>query len=305
MIPDAPGLLKTLCIYMIAGGEELEVSRGLMHGGSSTLNSLDDALEKSQAVVDQGITAISDVYKNLQKQDALAKTCIQDAARVLRKALGHRWSQQGWPETGFPNQSTAVPATFNARRLLCRSLELYFKAHKARENEKLEVTEERAGDLYQAMKQAGKDVKKAEGDQPENLADRDKDKNNLRGGMQKLEGELALGLSSSDARWKKFGLEIPDAPSTPATPQDVAVDDNIPGKLLVTCQPVPGVNLYRFFQQTITDARPVLVGRSSEPMLLINEPAPGVALKWFVSARNLAGRESGRSQPLELKSEAA
>ena len=36
-IPEALGLLKTLCIYMIAGCEELETSLGLMHAAAPSL----------------------------------------------------------------------------------------------------------------------------------------------------------------------------------------------------------------------------------------------------------------------------
>lgn len=37
MMPEALGLLKTLCIYMIAGCEELETSLGLMHAAAPSL----------------------------------------------------------------------------------------------------------------------------------------------------------------------------------------------------------------------------------------------------------------------------
>ena len=197
--------------------------------------------------------------------------------------------------------STAVPDTFGERMLLCRSLELYFKAHPENEidNDKLTVTAAAAGSLYKAMKKAGEDVKKAEGEQARRMTTRDADKDALRGGMQKLENELALVLSSSDARWKKFGLEIPDAPSTPATPQDLAVDTNIPGKLLATCAAVPGVNIYRFFKQSASDAKPVLIGKSYEPTLLIEGLPVDAPVKLFVTAKNLAGRESALSQPVE------
>ena len=304
MIPTALGLLKTLCIYMIAGCEELEISLGLMHGGSSILNGFFDALEVTEAAFNQSVTAVSDAYKNLKKQDALATAFIKDAAKVLRAFLGERWSQNGWPETGFPNQSTAVPRTFAERMLLCRSLELYFKAHKARENAKMTVTEERAGDLYEAMKQAGKDVIKAEAEQDKKRSLRDDDLDALRGAMEKLENELALVLSSSDPRWKKFGLEIPDAPSTPAAPQNVTVDTSIPGKWLIRCDPGSGVNIYRFFQQTDGEPEPRLVDKSYEPMLLMDRPAAGAVVKLFVSVKNLAGRESERSTPAEVKAAA-
>ena len=40
------------------------------------------------------MTAVSEAYRNLQKQDALVKTFLKDAARILRKFLGERCGRE-------------------------------------------------------------------------------------------------------------------------------------------------------------------------------------------------------------------
>jgi hypothetical protein len=183
--------------------------------------------------------------------------------------------------------------------LLTRSLKVFLTTNPQCVNEKMAVTAKRAGDLYEAMKEAATGVKDADSAYGEALGLRDKAQDDLRQAMLNLAGELELSLSSSDPRWKQFGLDIPDAPSTPAVPENVTVNADIPGKLLVTCPAVPIANYYRFFKQARTDAEPVFVGRAYEPTFVVEGLAPSVSVKVFVSAVSAAGRESALSQPVD------
>ncbi len=117
----------------------------------------------------------------------------------------------------------------------------------------------------------------------------------LRDKMQDLISELSQLLSGSDVRWRRFGLNIPDAAEAPEEPRNLSVDAGIAGKLLVSCDPAVNATHYRFWKQVAgTDTHPVPVGTAQEPQFLIEGLTPGVAVKVFVSAAN-AGGESNLS----------
>ena len=92
----------------------------------------------------------------------------------------------------------------------------------------------------------------------------------------------------------------PAAPDVPDVPENVVADNNIPGKLLVTCDPAAGASHYRFWKQAPgVDAGPVFAGSAQEPQFILEGLTPGVAVKEFVSAVNAEGGETRRSAPGE------
>ena len=88
------------------------------------------------------------------------------------------------------------------------------------------------------------------------------------------------------------------------------MNNTSPGQLLVSCDPVPYAERYRFFvQKTGSSSEPEAVGTSFEPLFRIADEELGSGGRYnvLVSAVNLSGREGPRSEPVaaELLARAA
>ena len=70
-----------------------------------------------------------------------------------------------------------------------------------------------------------------------------------------------------DGRWRRFGLNLPSAPTVPAVSKNVAANTNAPEELLITCELARNATHYRLFTlRTGVDAEPMHVGNSDTPM---------------------------------------
>ena len=160
--------------------------------------------------------------------------------------------------------------------------------------------------MYQNILKARADVTAADANQDSAKDDRDKAKEELRKTLQNLADELDLLIADDDPRWKKFGFEIPAERHPPDAPENVAVNNGLPNKFLVTCGPVPGADHYRFWlQDSGGKDEPVAVGSSQEPQLLIDDVEASKAFKIFTSVVNGVGKESKLSEPVEAIAKAA
>ena len=120
----------------------------------------------------------------------------------------------------------------------------------------------------------------------------------LRDRLRGLTGELKQLVGEEDARWRRFGLNIPAEPETPAQPGEVTVNNATAGQLLVSCAPVAFAVRYRWFVAKVgTTAEPQAVGTSNEPLFVI-ENLEFARYNVFASAVNLAGNEGPHSKPV-------
>jgi hypothetical protein len=137
---------------MSHGCEELQNEVSLMHTTAATLNTALTSFESKDTAYQAARAAKGVVFDTQQAQDKAARAFLQATGTVLRKFLG-RWSE-AWEETGYPNQSTAVPATLDERMVLLRSLQSYFTAHADYQQAGLGVTAAAAGQLYTSLSTA-------------------------------------------------------------------------------------------------------------------------------------------------------
>jgi hypothetical protein len=296
-IPTALGALRSLAQSAISGCEELEGQLNLMHTTSSIVSASFKKLEDSQQDLDKAGTALTKANADSQALDVAAYNFIQTASRIFKKSLGNQFNSK-WEPTGYPNKSTRVPSTADDRMVLVRRIELFLKDNATMENDKQDVTAVFSGKLYQDIVAARDAATKADTDQDTKKGLRDKAKDDLRSTLQNLTNELELLIENNDPRWKRFGFEIPAQRHTPDAPENVTVNNDIPGKLLVKCDPVPAVEHYRFWIQEIgTTQEPAVVGSSQEPQFLIENLAAGKRFNVFVSAVNSTGRDSSLSEP--------
>ena len=93
-------------------------------------------------------------------------------------------------------------------------------------------------------------------------------------------------------------MPAPPKPAAPDVPENVVADNNIPGKLLVTCDPAAGTAYYRFWtQEAGTATAPKVAGTAQEPKFLVENLTAGKSYKVFVSAVNGSAGESELSAP--------
>ena len=86
-------------------------------------------------------------------------------------------------------------------------------------------------------------------------------------------------------RWLAFGLNVPNAPSTPDVPQNVAVNNATPGEFQVTCDASPNATRYRcYLQRPQIDPQPVLAGSSPAPLVVLTSLIPGQVYQVSISA---------------------
>lgn len=149
--------------------------------------------------------------------DSNGKAYLGAARKILALKLGESWSD-AWLPTGFPDNSTAVPNTIEARQSLLFALKDYFTANPASEVAALNVTAAQAGLLASALSAARSVVNDGitQSGQKKNV--RDDAVNKLLIRLRGLVSELGQLLQDDDPRWNAFGLNLPSAPNTPDVP---------------------------------------------------------------------------------------
>ncbi len=97
--------------------------------------------------------------------------------------------------------------------------------------------------------------------------------------MRGLIDRLSGLLSGSDSRWTQFGLNKPDAPATPAVPQNVHVVATTGHNLMATCDAEPLATSFRW--------RVKIVGAETEYELNATTSGPLALLTGFTAGQNV------------------
>lgn len=231
--------------------------------------------------------------------DHAGKASLGAARKVLALKLGEGWSD-AWLPTGFPDQSTAVPATIQARQELLFALNGYFTAHPGNEIAALNVTAAQALTLANALSDARSAVNDATNQvgQKKNL--RDAAVAQLKKRLRGLISELGQLLADDDPRWNAFGLNLPAAPNTPEVPDAPALTVGTAGTVLADWPDATRADYYRVFKQVVgVDAEFVFANRASDSDLTLTGLPSGSTVKICVSAVNAAG-ETAKSDPAQI-----
>jgi hypothetical protein len=225
--------------------------------------------------------------------DSNAKSFIGSARRVLVNYLGAGYSQL-WDATGFPNNSTAVPATQAERQALLQSLVNYFTANPAQENAALNVTAARAGVVLTALADA-RDAA-AEGNavagQKKNVCDAAVAK--LRARLSGLMNELGQLLDANDPLWLAFGLNEPGATNLPDVADSLVLTAGGAGVVLADWSDASRATHYRVFKQVVTvDAAFVFVTSVTDSDCTLAGLPGGKTVKVQIISAN----DAGQAQP--------
>ena len=217
------------------------------------------------------------------------------ARDVLMFYLGREFNE-AWVAAGFQG-SLEIPQSYDDLYDLALALETYFSVNAAQENEKLNVTADRAAEVAAAMNSANTTVINAEA-----FAGTKKDVRNeklaeARKRLSDLCKELSMRLGPLDQRWRQFGFNLPGAATVPAVPVNVVVTDLSGTRLQIACDASANATRYRFYtQRPILDPEPILAGSATEPLFVTEPLVAGQLYQIYVSAIN-EGAESELSEP--------
>ena len=232
--------------------------------------------------------------------DSNAKAGLAAARKILAIYLGERWTQ-AWTETGFPNQSTAVPATADERFDLLDRLAACLTAHPDWENEKLGVTAAQARALHQPLQTARQNLNAglaALGQKKQILATAEAA---LRTRLTNSIAELGQLLTDDDPRWLAFGLPMPGGHSRPDAIEHLSATPGQPGTILLDWTDAPRAAHYRIWRQIPgVDADFVEIQTRDESDATLTGLPSGQTEKFKVNACNDAG-EGPDSEVIEAK----
>lgn len=182
--------------------------------------------------------------------DEAATAFLSDARKVLGKFLGNRWTED-WAPTGFPNESTAVPASQEERMNLCRSLKDYFTANAAQEVAAMEVTVAIADARYTALSDARDVAAQKETDHGVKKKAREAAYDALRKLLRSAVTELKRFLADDDDRWHTFNLNAPDDPVTPDAVESLTLEPGTAGVIVVSWERARRATRYRPYVQRV------------------------------------------------------
>ena len=178
-------------------------------------------------------TAKDTFSANLRIADSNGRSFIKAASAYFSQAISENWSA-AWAATGFPNQSTAIPTTQDARLTLLGSLNTYFTNNPTMEvnTPKLVLTAAQANILFTALSDARNAVNNGSTDAGNKRDARDAAVDDLKTRLRGLIAELGQLLDDNSPVWDAFGLNEPGADATPDVPEaPVLTPGGAPGTL--------------------------------------------------------------------------
>lgn len=288
-IPEALSQLHALAEDMADGLHDHEVAVGIKQNLEAAFR---PELEGSKAAEADYAAAkgVKDTLSaSLRVADSNARAFIKASRAVLAQKLGELWSA-AWEPTGFPNQSTGVPATQDERLTLCGALKAYFTANAANEVAAMGVTAANADAKFTALSDARNAYNNGASDATNKKQLRDVAVTVLKARMRGLTNELGQLLEDDSPLWDAFGLNAPGAASTPETPEALVVTPGAAGTLLVDWADARRATRYRVWVQVLTvDNEFRALATVTDSDATVNTLPSGKTVKVRVTAANDAG----------------
>ena len=221
------------------------------------------------------------------RKDAFAAT--RDFCFTVRDLLtfyfgrqyNNQWLAAGWLDT------LEVPPGYDEVYMLVNRIINFFTANPAKENTALGVTAAHAQTLAIGMQSSDDGYLAGEVSSMTKRNLRDDKSTAMRKRLSGLCKELSQRFEDLDPRWRRFGFNLPGAPTVPEVPQEVIASALSGARIQISCDPSIGATSYRFYvQRPILDPVPTPVGTSTEPLLITDPLTPGQEYLVYVSATN-------------------
>jgi hypothetical protein len=297
-VPENRNRARALAEDMADGLKTLEQSVGIKQNTQVVIRAALAAEQTAFTTKTASQSGLDNSYTALHIGDSNAKAMIGHARLVLVNRYGQRWSQQ-WVQTGFPDQSTAVPRTQDKRFALCLSLQNYFTANPTHENAGMGATAALAGACHAAISDAREDINDFTTSAATDLRAYETAWLNLQSKIRGFIGEVAELLTVDDPRWHAFGLSAPSDPDSPESVGAVNVQPGLPGSLYLRWPHARRSTRCRIFIQVVgVDPEPRFLLTRNEDDATLTGLTSGSTVKITIIAANDAG-EAAPSEPVE------
>jgi uncharacterized protein YdcH (DUF465 family) len=285
---DQDGLLG-LAENMADGLHTDAAGVGIAQNTEAIMRAAITAVRNSEADYGTAKDARSAAFDGMQTADTAVEEFLLAAKRVLSQFLGTRWSA-AWEPTGFPNNSTKVPDSQDARLNLCAALKIYFTNNPAREVAAMGVTAALAEARFQSLSDGRDAVEHKTQEQAAKKEARDAAVAGLRKRVRGLIDELATLLSDTDTRWHAFGLNRPADPDTPEPVASLALAMGAAGVIVAAWPIAPRATRYRPFTQIVgVNDEPVAHDPVHDLTVNLSGFTTGQTVKVYIIAANDAG----------------
>lgn len=253
-----------------------------------------EAATAAQAAYTAECAALPALYETRNAAAQTAYQFVQKAKSVIKVHCGSQFCEE-WVDAGFLTNLQVPQSPLELESHLI-ALNAYLTANPTHENAPLSVTAAQALTVKTALRNARLAVNAQRSLCTAKKGLRDTAVRKLRLRIRGLICELEQLIDDLDPRWLSFGFNMPGAPEVPEVPQNVQLDNQVPGELYVTCDASPLADHYRFWKQVQgAPGEPELAGSSDEPAFVIEGLAPGTVYLISVSAVAEGGSESQRS----------
>lgn len=288
-LPASLDELTSLSEDCADGAQQLEVTIGLMQNKEANIRAdLLDLTTKRGAY---------DALVGLNQSKESAVTTARSNARAGLTAARDRLKQifgnepgEAWQAAGWPDNSTAVPATSEKLLPLLNSVKIYLTNNAGQEIPALGVTAANMNTLHTALSNAVS-ARNLHADTRGTAKDaRDASANKMRLRLRGLIGELEQLIDPLSPHWLTFGLKRPGAPDSPDA---VTGTQAIPlggAKLRVKCNAAPRAEYYQIWIQIVgADPELHLVESPTEPDKILENLPVGATVKAQMRAVNETG----------------
>ena len=299
--PDGIYDLFTLGEDMADGAHNHETAVGLKQNKEADLRADLTPAITTQKDYKKTLSAKGDLSTAVTVADSNGKAFIGLARRVLANSFGETWNQS-WLATGFPDNSTAVPATQPKREALLLSLKNFFTDNPAYEvnTPKLVVTAALANTLYTALAAARNAAKEGNTLAGQKKIARDAAEQTLRDRVSGMISELGQKLVDLDPLWLAFGLNEPGGVGLPDPADSLVLLAGPPGMVLAHWSHAARATRYRVFQLIVgVDDVAVNVKTVGEADTTLTGLPSGKTMQLFIIAANDAG-QAAASDTVEI-----
>jgi hypothetical protein len=294
-LPAKSDQLLTLASDMTTGLKAQEREVGFKHASEANLRAMLDEFIRARSVYNASLAENAALSNALEIADAEGKHFIGNVKAVLLNVFGKAWSPE-WSQIGFSTPSLGTPKSLAARQVVLKAIADYLQSNPDRQNVPLNVTIERAAELFRSLKESREAKIRCASTIASAKAARDKAEADLRKCMNNLIKELRQLVAVDDPVWYAFGLNRPSDPARPPAPDELAVTAGAPGSIHVAWKAAPRAIRYRVYTKKDNEDGFQLTASTFDPTMTITGLAEGSDVFVQVSAANDAG-ESKPSVP--------
>ena len=294
-LPVNIGDLLTLGNKMVGGLTALGQSLGIKQLSAASLQAQLNVFSTAQTEYNTTRDARQSASTLCTEAHATIYEWLLKGRDVLLPYLGRSWSAV-WIPAGFVDHSTAVPKYVGDQLNLLGLISAFFTANPNYEDAAIGVTGTAGTTLKTNSEAADTAFNAAKTLATTKKAARDAALEALKGSMRMLVSILDELLAADDPRWATFGLNMPDADTTPAAPENLVANFADGPVLLASCDAVPLATRYRWRIKVVgVDVDYRLAASTKSPLAQLDKVRPGQTVELIVQAAN----QTSQSLPSE------